>query len=278
MLDLIQPIQNKIYHLFLGKRLILPKNNPIKSVSLASKIEDYLDEHIVFGGYPVVVLTKNNQIKQQLLANILDTYLLRDIKSLLKLATDDKLISLARLLSLQVGNLVVFQELSSSARLPFVELQKHIKILSETYLIELIKPFYHNKRTELVKNPKCYFLDLGFRNILLNDFTPLGLRIDRGGLFENYVFLALKKQLKFFSIKYWRTKAQAEVDFILEQNQKIIPVEAKYQADNSLTLGKSYHSFIKKYRPKIGIVVTLSAWKQVKIDQTLVYFIPAYYL
>ena len=85
-------------------------------------------------------------------------------------------------------------------------------------------------------------------------------------------------QRKFFSIKYWRTKAQAEVDFVLEQNRQIIPVEVKYQAGNNIALGKSYHSFIKKYSPKIGIVVTLNAWKQVKINQTLVYFIPAYYL
>lgn len=251
---------------------------PIRSESLIIKFNTLLEEYILFGGYPAVC-TASKEEKKVLLRGILDTYLLRDIKDLLQLATDEELIKLARFLGLQVGNLISYRELTLASNLTFFNLQKHLKVLQETYIVERMRPYFINKRTELIKNPKVYFIDTGFRNMLIDNFSPLKNRTDSGALFENYVFSQLKrKMLGFTPIKFWRTKSQAEVDFIVEEAGEVLPIEVKYTSGERINPGKSFHSFIKKYRPKNGIIISLDYWGKAKIDDTTINFIPGFYL
>ena len=72
---------------------------------------------------------------------------------------------------------------------------------------------YTNKRTELVKAPKIFFLDNGFRNIVVKNFQPLENRQDKGFLYENFVATELVKAG--FDVRYWRSKSKAEVDFLV---------------------------------------------------------------
>ncbi|MDR2411559.1 MAG: DUF4143 domain-containing protein [Candidatus Peribacteria bacterium] len=51
--------------------------------------------------------------------------------------------------------------------------------MEKSYSISLVKPFWTNIRAELTKMPKIFFLDLGLRNMLLNDFKNINDRIDK---------------------------------------------------------------------------------------------------
>jgi hypothetical protein len=78
--------------------------------------------------------------------------------------------------------------------------------------------------------PKIYFQDNGVRNYFINSFNPTTLRADAGYLFEGYVISELvKKGVPADTIKFWRTKAQVEVDILLDQNERQIPVEIKHK-------------------------------------------------
>jgi predicted AAA+ superfamily ATPase len=56
--------------------------------------------------------------------------------------------------------------------------------------------------------------------------------------------------------KYWRTKAKAEVDFVVENNNAIVPIEVKLQTEPN-KIERSLRSFINFYKPKMAVVVTL---------------------
>ncbi len=278
MAKLIEQTRYTIDSLFLSQKTKFSTKLPIRSEGLRMKYNELLEQYILFGGYPAVC-TAPKEERKILLKGILETYLLRDINSLLQLATEEELTALARFLGLQIGNLIVYQELSTSSRLSFSNLRKHLKILKETYIIDILYPYYRNKRTELVKNPKVYFVDTGFRNMLIDNFSSLKTRTDAGALFENYVFSQLKRKLSAFSsIKFWRTKSQAEVDFVVEKGGKVLPVEVKYSLGESISVGKSFHSFVEKYQPNHAFVITLNHWNKIKIRNTYVYFIPGFYL
>ncbi len=73
-----------------------------------------------------------------------------------------------------------------------------------------------------------------------------------GKIFENYVASELIKAG--FTLKYWRTKAKAEVDFIIEKEGEVIPIEVKLNASEKIE--KSMHSFIEIYKPKRAFVVS----------------------
>ena len=88
-----------------------------------------------------------------------------------------------------------------------------------------MKPFFKNKRKEIVKNPKIYFLDTGLRNSIVRDFRRLKERTDSGALLENAVFMQLKKQG--LELKYWRDKQRRELDFVIDEPALKIGFEVK---------------------------------------------------
>lgn len=239
-----------------------------------SRLAERLEEYLIFGGYPAVVLSDSPEQKKKILEGIYDKYLLKDIKDLLRLATDNELDRLGKFLAGQIGNIIKYQELANATGLNYKELKKHLNILSKTYIISLLAPFFTNKRTELVKNPKVYFNDLGLRNYSLADWRAAGVRNDLGALAENYGFILLRN---IFSrgLKYWRTKAKAEVDFVIEKEQTVYPVEIKYISKR--LIGKSLYSFIEKFNPPTALILTKDYLGEEKINKTAVKFIPLAY-
>ena len=240
-----------------------------------SRIAVLLESFVVYGGYPAVVVAESAIEKEKILESIADNYILKEIRGLLKLETEDELSRLQKFLASQIGNLISYEELASVSRLSGKDLRKHLNILEKTYIISLIKPFFTNKRTELTKNPKSFFIDLGIRNYLLGDFRPLASRQDAGALMENCALNALQKIYPAQTFKYWRTKSKAEVDFIIEKESSVIPIEVKYSSKK--TIGKSLHSFIEKFNPPKTIILTKDFLAEEKIKKSKTQFIPLGY-
>lgn len=93
----------------------------------------------------------------------------------------------------------------------------------------------------------------------------------KGALAENYIFV----QLKCMGIKpyFWRTKADAEIDFITDYEGELIPIEVK-SADN--TRAKSLHYFCNKYEPRIAFKSSLKNVGDNMDGRTHVWSLPLY--
>ena len=233
------------------------------------KFNKYIKEFIIYGGYPRVVLTDDKEEKKTVLKNIYNTYLLKEIKEILDLSEDFRLIKLLKSLSLQIGNILNYNELSSLTGFSYNDLKKYLNILEKTYICSLIRPFYTNKRVELVKSPKIFFFDSGFRNICIDNFSQE--RSDLGSLYENYIFSELIKENIF--PKYWRTKSKAEVDFIIEKENKVTPIEIKSNLKQP-KLTKSFHSFLEKYNPKKSYILSSDFEGSKKLKNYKITFLP----
>lgn len=230
-------------------------------------------EYITFGGYPEVVLAKKKDEKIEILKNIYNTFLLREVREILQISEDAKLIKLIKALALQIGGEVNYNELSILTGFKYNDLTKYINILKKTFICLESTPYFSNKRKELVKTPKFYFLDIGFRNISIENFQEIEKRTDRGMINENFVASELvKKDIK---LNYWRTKAGAEVDFIIEKNGKIIPIEVKTLLKTQ-KYGKSFINFIKYYHPQTGIILSEEYSADAKLKNTIIKFRPIF--
>jgi len=213
------------------------------SETVMKKIEDYRKEYLLYGGYPRVVLSDSEQEKREVLKNIVNTYLLKEIRQVLDLAEDRKLRQLIKLLSLQLGDLVAYNNLGERAGYSYKQLKEKLAILEQTYIIKLTNPFFTNKQKEIVKSPKIYFYDNGFRNAVINNFQEIENRNDRGKLNENFFFSqAVQTGL---DVKFWRSKAKAEVDFVSES-----PEISAFEIKTSPRKTRSMRSFIDKYQPQ----------------------------
>jgi predicted AAA+ superfamily ATPase len=58
-------------------------------------------------------------------------------------------------------------------------IDKYIYVLEKSFCIGLISPFWSNVKAELSKMQKVYFLDLGLRNAILNNFENIFDRLDK---------------------------------------------------------------------------------------------------
>lgn len=255
--EFLEAKDSKLYNLY---------NSGEYKDEIREELNKYLEEYLTYGGYPAVIFSKNKEEKIVTLKNIYNTFLLKEIREILQLSENDKLIYLMESLSLQIGNLLNYNELSNISKTNFGQLNQYFKILEETFICKRLRPFYNNKRTELVNVQKIYFYDLGFRNICVNNFNINGS--DKGQLYENFVFSELIKINK--NLKYWRSQNGAEVDFII--NDKI-PLEVKSTLiDNRLE--KSLFSFVEKYKPKNGFILSKNFEGKKKIENTNIKFLP----
>jgi len=236
---------------------------------IIDKLNSFLDEYLIYGGYPRVVLTIDKIKKKKMLGGIFSTYLLKEIKEILGLSENSQLIDLLKLLSLQIGNIINYDELSSISGFSYFELKKYFDILEKTFICKRVKPYFRNKRTELVKSPKIYFFDNGFRNICIDNFNLSGA--DKGFLYENFVFSEIVKNKD--DLKFWRTKSGAEVDFVVETGKNVLPIEIKSILRQD-KVSKSFRSFINNYSPVKGYVFSLNYENTRKINNSEIFFKP----
>ena len=233
------------------------------------KLNKYLEEYLLYGGYPRVVLEEDIDIKKELLNNIYNTYILRDIKEIQDIKDDFKLHKLIQALSLQIGNLVDNSELRDITGYYHEQLKSIANILEKTYICKFVSPFYKNKRTELVKRKKVYFYDLGLRNAILNNYSFTNKEL--GAIKENFLISELLKRN--LDVKYWRSQGGAEVDIIIDKGKEIIPIEIKNKLKNT-NITRSQLAFINKYNPKKMYTLSDDFEGKRKVNKTLVVFLP----
>ena len=246
--------------------LISEETNP--SEIIIDKVNSYLNEYITYGGYPRVVLANDEDEKKEVLKNLLNIYLLRDIKDVAGIVDEAKMYKLLKALSLQIGNVIVYNELANLIGVSTIKLKEYLDILEKVFLVKKIVPFFTNKRVELVKNPEVFFCDFGLRNVIINNFLKLEDRGDKGAMLENFVF----RELVDNDLKYYRTKNGAEVDFILNDTT---PIEVKSNLSD-FKISKSYHYFLENYKPKMGYLLNLNRVGKKEIKGVEVEFLPLF--
>lgn len=250
------------------------KLDDIRSIEsvLINRFNSLLDEYVSYGGYPEVVLEKDAEVKKTLLNQIYSLYFLKEVRDILGLIDDYKLKLLLKALSLQIGNTCQYQELCQVSGFTIQTLKKYLNFLEKTFISFFPRPFFTNKRTELSKNPKVYFFDLGFRNAVIDNFLTPDKRSDGGALLENFVAIGIKDSS---DIHFWRTKSKAEVDFVIEQEGELIAIEVKAKLVKP-TISASMYSFSKKYRPKRAFFYSLNFVGKRRVEKTSVYFLPIF--
>ncbi len=242
------------------------------SEPISAQFNSLLEEYIKWGGYPRVVLAKNKEEKQTILKNIYNTYFLRDIKDTLGLLDDYKLAKLIKIMAIQTGQLIEYNQLSQDTEYDFVTLKKYLNILEKTYICQTIKPFFRNKQKEIVKNPKIYFFDTGLKNYILNNFNNLDKRVDQGFMWENFVFNRFCQQN--YPINFWRTKTQQEVDFIITIRDQLTPIECKSTISKN-DPARNLRKLMNEYQIKKGYILNKTNSKQKKsINANQIFYLP----
>lgn len=236
--------------LFKGRNDLVEEVLKLKNKKKVKSIQEnvlwgYMDEFMNYGGYPAVVLENDIAQKIELLKDIRDSFIKRDILES-GITDETKFYRMLMLLASQSGNLLNVNEISNTLRITNATVENYLYVLQKCFHISVVKPFYKNLRKELTKMPKVYLNDLGLRNALINYFSPLEQRADKGMVLENLSFRLLSERFEQDQIKYWRTADGNEVDFVVETSYlKGFAVEVKFNEQD--VKPNKYNKFTQNY-------------------------------
>jgi predicted AAA+ superfamily ATPase len=240
------------------------------------KRQSLLDEYLFFGGYPRVVLEDTVNEKRKVIAELYQSYLERDIAVLLGVQKTERFTALTRLMASQVGQLATISEIANTLNINTATVNNYLWYMEKTFLLHKVTPYFKNIRKELTKTPVFYFYDLGMRNYALGSFGGTLLPPSESGfLFQNFIYNLLAEKIADTSnqIHHWRTTDKAEVDFVLDKNTEVIPLEIKYRQLGITETTRSFQNFISTYRPPKGYIVHLGENMQRSINSTDTHFI-----
>jgi predicted AAA+ superfamily ATPase len=191
-----------------------------------------LENRLIYGSYPEVVLMNSNEQRKEYLKNIVHSYLLKDILMVDGIKNASKMKELLQLISFQVGSEVSYEELGKRLSMSKNTVEKYLDLLSKTFIIFRLGSFSRNLRKEVTKAGKWFFYDTGIRNALIGAFNSLVMRQDIGSLWENYLMSErIKKNLNTGvnkDIYFWRTYDGQEIDLVETSGDEIAAFELKW--------------------------------------------------
>lgn len=225
---------------------------PVSQMELAGKFNSYdlrqrLEEYLVYGSYPEVVVAGSRKEKIELLEELAGSYLLKDVLAMDRIRSSRTLLELLKLIAFQVGNEVSLNELASQVRLDVKTVGRYLDILEKAFVIVRLGGFSRNLRSEVTSKAKYYFLDNGIRNAVIGQYNQLDSRSDVGALWENFIVAERLKKRSYAGIYgnmyFWRTYDGQEIDCVEERDGGLFGYECKWTVKKKARPPKKWGEF-----------------------------------
>jgi len=220
---------------------------------LEFKKKNYETEDLIFRGcYPEIYDKK--RLPEIWYPSYIRTYVERDVKQLRNI---DNTLLFNRFLQLcagRTGQLFSAAAISNECGIDVRTVNAWIGILQSSYIIFLLPPHHNNFNKRVVKSPKLYFYDTGVACSLLGLKSKEEISVShfKGALFENYVITEIMKSnmntgthAKFY---FWRDNNGTEIDLIIDNNGKLLPIEIK----SSQTYNEEFQRSLLKWNNYSG--------------------------
>ena len=179
----------------------------------------------------------------------LQTYLERDVRRLRQIGDLSQFQDFMRMPASRSGQLLNVAGLARDLGLAPNSVKGWISVLEASCQIVVVRPYFANIGKRLVKSPKIYFLDTGLLCYLTGLRTPDHAAAGplSGGIVETAVLSELVKAFwnrgREPRLHFWRTAAGEEVDFVLEENGRPIPIEVKQSATPRPSMADGIRAF-----------------------------------
>ena len=191
-----------------------------------------LNERLLFGSLPGILMTGGDSDRETDLQSYVTTYLEEEIRAE---AVVRNLGDFARFLELaasESGGIINLRKLSQEIGVAHTTIGAYYQILEDCLIAERVEPLTRSKvRKKLTKSKKFLFFDLGVRRVAAREGTKLP-RDTMGNIFEQFIGLELLRAAHIANpaarIRFWRDPDGPEVDWIIDKNGAYTPVEVKW--------------------------------------------------
>ena len=178
------------------------------------------------GGYPVPGYQIDGaEARAQWFDGYVRTYLERDLRDLSAVENLADFRRLMRAACLRLGGVLNQAELARDVGLPGTSAQRYLALMETSFQFVRIEAFAVNRTKRLTKSPKLYWSDTGLALHLSGESAPRGAHLEN--LVLNDLLVWREGRPRAPQILYWRTTKGAEVDFVIEWGDRVLPIEVK---------------------------------------------------
>jgi Predicted ATPase (AAA+ superfamily) len=178
------------------------------------------------GGYPTPALDLDSAASRAIwFAGYTKTYLERDLQDISSVTALPDLRRLMRAACLRLGQLVNQTEVGRDVALPQPTVHRYLNLLEMSYQLVRVPAYSVNRTRRLIKTPKLYWCDTGLALHLSGLEKPSGAHLENLVLMDLLAWRDSREERA--EILYWRTAAGEEVDFVIETEKTLIPIEVK---------------------------------------------------
>lgn len=180
----------------------------------------------------------------------IQTYVERDVRLMKNIGDINAFIYFTRLCAGRIGQRLNYTSLANDAGISPNTARSWLSLLENSYILYRLQPYFRNFNKQLVKSPKLYFYDTGVACSLLGirESEQINLHYMKGSLFENLIINEfIKHNYNRGEIRhpyFWQDNHGREVDCLLENGNRVIPVEIKA----GKTISTSYFDNLKAWR------------------------------
>ncbi len=207
------------------------------------------------GGYPELAAEPDRDARLWY-ASYVQTYVERDVRGLKQIGDLTGYQTFLRVLAARSGQLLNLSDMSRDLGIALNTAKAWLSVLEATFQVCVLRPYFENTGKRLVKTPKVYFTDPGMLCYLagLRDPEHAAAGPLSGAIVET---AALSEVIKASvhrgvdpNVYFWRTSHGTEVDIVIEQSGRLIPIEVKQTATPRPAMASGLVSFMSDYSTK----------------------------
>ncbi|HCS74057.1 MAG TPA: ATPase [Clostridiales bacterium] len=214
------------------------------------------------GGMPRLNTTDLD--RDRFYTDYVNTYLERDVKELSQVGKLNEFYDFLVFMAARTAQELKYSEIANSIGISAPTAKAWVSILERSGVITLLRPYYSNISSRLVKTPKIYFMDTGLAAYLCRwtSSETLERGASDGAFFETYVVTEIIKSYynagKPSNLYYYRDIDKKEIDLLIIEENRLYPIEVKKSKQPSNP--EKNFSVLYKYKLDVqpGIVICMS--------------------
>lgn len=190
-----------------------------------------LHDRLAYGDLPGVVLADKKD-RADLLRSYALAHLEEEIRREALVKDWGAFLRFLQLAAIESGQVINFAKIAKDVGVSPATVKGHYQLLEDMFIGFSVPGFSRSPRKNLTSTPRFHFFDLGVRHAAAGLTPgPDAVQADPGRALEQWVGIELWKRLGYLGrgrLHHLRTKDGAEIDYVVEFDRQIIPIEVKW--------------------------------------------------
>lgn len=233
------------------------------------------DEYILKGGFPEVVNENLAFVQKYVYEGIIEREIYKDLPQTFNIRESNVLLNLLRYAAEKTGCIFEVVSLSKNFGVSRQVISNYLTILISGGLISIVELYTKGSFKKLRKARKIYVADPALAGAILKFGDDIFLdNIYMSKIAETVAIAhSFNEQNR---VGFWRDDKNKEVDMVIYDSKKILPVEIKYSSDVESNDIQGLLGFMDKFKVLRGIVVTKDKEKIMKLGDKVIYCLPVW--